>query len=249
MWNLQNRLLMLLIWMAAFVLSACGAAPVKPAAKPQVAAPAPALEPAPPPMTPKERTVKSLLSDAESAMSQGRYSLPVHDNAHDRFRAVQLLDPGNKQALAGLHSILLVYVDRVQQSLGAGRLHAAAADLRQAEQLFPGAELLQPLRAELARRAKAVEAVTQAPIPADGRERIALPPQRLAEKGEEIKQLLVTLAQRVRQSDESIMIYARSDAEGRWIYKTMKDAVDDYRIRGDIRINRQPAVELLSPLE
>lgn len=247
MWNLQNLRLLLLIWMFAGVLSACGAAPVKPAGNTPVATPAP--EPPPPSLTPRERTVKALLSDAESAMSQGRFSLPVHDNAHDRFRAVQLLDPGNKQALAGLHGILLVYVDRIQQSFGAGRLHAAAADLRQAEQLFPGAELLQPLRAELARRTKATETVALVPIPADGRERIALPAQPLAEKTEEMKQLLVTLAQRVRQSDESIMIYARSDAEGRWIYKTMKDAVDDYRIRGDIRINRQPAVELLSPME
>ena len=248
MWNLQNpRLSFLIWWMIASVLSACGAAPVKPTVTPSVETPV--VEPPPPSMTPRERTVKRLLSDAESAMSQGRFSLPVHDNAHDRFRAVQLLDPDNKQAQAGLHSVLLVYVDRIQQSLGAGRLHAAAADLRQAEQLFPGAELLQPLRAELARRSRAVEEANQPAIPAEGRERIELPAQPLAEKTEEVKQLLVTLAKRVRQSDESIMIYARSDAEGRWIYKTMKDAVGEYRIRGDIRINRQPAVELLSPME
>lgn len=61
--------------------------------------------------------------------------------------------------------------------------------------------------------------------------------------------MLEQLARRVSQSDESIMIYARNDAEGRWIYKTMKDAVGDYRIRGDIRISRQPALELLSPME
>lgn len=182
-------------------------------------------------------------------MSQGRYSLPAHDNAYDRFRAVQLLDAGNQQALAGLHSILLVYVDRIQQSIGAGRLHAAAADLRQAEQLFPGAELLPPLRAELARRSKSSAVTAKAPIPADGRERVVLPAQPLRDKTEDVKQLLVRLANRVRESDESILIYARTDAEGRWIYKTMKDAVGDYRIRGDIRINRQPAIELLSPLE
>lgn len=247
MWNLHTVFLRTLIWSAAVYLSACGAAPVKPDVKPAAAPPPPA--PSPPPLTPRQRTVNALLDDAESAMAQGRFSLPAHDNAHDRFRAVQLLDPGNKQAQAGLHSILLVYVDRVQQSLSAGRLHAAAADLRQAEQLFPGTELLPPLRAELERRSRAVEVAAKTPVPADGRERIALPAQPLAEKREEVKQLLVQLAHRVRQSDESIMIYARSDAEGRWIYKTMKDAVDDYRIRGDIRITRQPAVELLSPME
>jgi signal transduction histidine kinase len=247
MWNLHTLHLSTLIWAAALLLPACGAAPVKPTASPE-ATPS-ASKPSPPVLTPRQRSVNALLGDAESAMAQGRFSLPAHDNAHDRFRAVQLLDPGNKQALAGLHSILLVYVDRVQQALSAGRLHAAAADLRQAEQLFPGTELLPPLRTELERRAKAAATAAETPVPTDGRERIVLPAQPLAEKTEEVKQLLVQLAHRVRQSDESIMIYARSDAEGRWVYKTMKDAVDEYRIRGDIRINRQPAIELLSPME
>jgi hypothetical protein len=121
--------------------------------------------------------------------------------------------------------------------------------LRLADQLFPGAELLQPLRAELQQRVKAATAAAETPAPTDGRERVPLPAQPLADKTDEVTQLLVQLAQRVRQSDESIMIYARSDAEGRWIYKTMKDAVGDYRIRGDIRIAQQPAIDLLSPLE
>lgn len=249
MWTVPVFLQRYLICAIAVALSACGAAPVKTPTAPVAAPPPPVATPAPPPLSPRERTVQALLADAESAMSQGRFSLPAHDNAYDRFRAVQLLDGGNKQALAGMHSILLVYVDRIQQSLSGGRLHAAAADLRQAEQLFPGAELLSPLRTELSRRSKSSAVAVKAPIPADGRERISLPAQPLKDKTEDVKQMLVKLANRVRESDESVMIYARTDAEGRWIYKTMKDAVGDYRIRGDIRINRQPAIELLSPLE
>lgn len=244
--NLPNLLLSTLLGTAAACLPACGAAPVKPAVK---VAETPSPAPAEPPLVARQRTINTLLQDAEGAMTQNRFSLPAHDNAYDRFRAVQLLDPDNRQAQAGLHGILLVYVDRVRNLLAAGRLHAAAAELRQADQLFPAAELLQPLRAELQQRAKATEAVAKVPIPADGRERIALPAQPLTDKTAEVAQLLVQLAQRVRQSDESVMIYARTDAEGRWIYKTMKDAVGEYRIRGDIRIHPQPAIELLSPME
>jgi hypothetical protein len=242
MWNLHTRLVYPCLLTA--LLSACGGAPVKPSTAPVVEA-----APTAPARSARERTIDGLLSEAEAAIRQGRYALPAHDNAYDRFRAVQMLDANNQQAQSGLHSILLIYVDRVQQSLIAGRLHAAAADLRQAKQLFPGAELLNPLQAELNRRAKSSEVVAKTPVPTDGRERIKLPEQALTQKSEDVKQLLEEVGKRVSQSDETVMIYARNDAEGRWIYKTMKDVVGDYRIRGDIRISRQPALEILSPME
>ncbi len=45
------------------------------------------------------------------------------------------------------------------------------------------------------------------------------------------------------------MIYARSDREGRWIYQTLQQAAADYRVRGDIRISRVPAVVIMEPLQ
>lgn len=114
MWNLHKFVFpntALPVLTTAVLLSACGAAPVKPVDAPVVSQP---TTPSPPPLTPRQRSVKALLADAESAMAQGRFSLPAHDNAYDRFRAVQLLDADNRQAQAGLHGILLIYVDRVQ---------------------------------------------------------------------------------------------------------------------------------------
>lgn len=225
-------------------LGSCGAAQVK--APTPVAVPA--APPVPPPsQPPREHAFAALLAEAEVALNQGRLTLPVHDNAYDRFQAVQLLDADNQQARAGLQSILLVYVDRINQALAADRLQAANAELRQAQAYFSGADLLRPLAEAVRKRNH--EVAQNAPASGGGRERIVLPAQPLSRKAEEVRNLLVQLAQRVRQSDESVMIYARSDAEGRWIYKTMKDAVDEYRIRGDIRITNQPAVVLLAPLE
>jgi hypothetical protein len=57
------------------------------------------------------------------------------------------------------------------------------------------------------------------------------------------------VAQRVRESDETVLILARTDAEGRWIYKVMRESVGEYRIRGDIRITREPALVLQPPIE
>jgi hypothetical protein len=212
-----------------------------------VPAPVPVAAPAPPPppKSPRQRTIEILLAEAEYALQQGRLTLPLHDNAYDRFQAVQLLEPHNEAAKAGLQAILLVYLDRVQQAMNANRLQAAAAELRQARQYFP-AEPLDALAQELRKRGRDLEAEPVVVSP-DAKDRVLLPPEPLSRRTEEVKKLLIQLAQRVRESDEAIVIHARSDAEGRWIYKTMRESVGEYRIRGDIRIVRQPAVVFQPP--
>jgi hypothetical protein len=231
------------------VVGACGAAPVK---APPPAAPAPEPVPVvapapPPPKSPRQRTVETLLAEAEFALQQGRLTLPLHDNAYDRFQAVQLLDPQNSAAGTGLQAILLVYLDRVQQAMAANRLQAAAVELRQAQQYFPASAQLDALVQELRKRGRDLEPVVAAPADS-GDDRVLLPPQPLSSRTEEVKNLLIQLAQRVRESDEAVIIHARSDAEGRWIYKTMRESVGEYRIRGDIRIVRQPAIVFQAPI-
>jgi len=228
------------------VLCACGAAPVK-SPSPGASVATAATAPAPLPKSARQRTIETLLAEAESALQQGRLTLPLHDNAYDRFQAVALLEPGNTTAATGLQAILLTYMDRVQQAMAANRLQAAASELRQARQYFPVAEPLDLLAQELRKRGRNLETVA---APADKGDRILLPAEPLSSRTEEIKSLLIQLAQRVQQSDETVIIHARSDAEGRWIYKTMREAVGEYRIRGDIRIIRQqPAIVFQSPIE
>jgi hypothetical protein len=231
------------------MLCACGAAPVKsPSASAPVSESSLVTALAPPAKSARQRTIETLLTEAELALQQGRLTLPLHDNAYDRFQAVQLLEPGNTAAATGLQAILLMYMDRVQQALTANRLQAAAAELRQARQYFPVAEPLDILAQELRKRGRDLEAVVAAP--ADKGDRVLLPAQPLSKRTEEVKNLLIQLAQRVLQSDEAVIIHARTDAEGRWIYKTMREAVGEYRIRGDIRIVRQqPAIVFQSPIE
>lgn len=229
------------------VLCNCGAAPVKTSSQAPAPAQTQAAATVPPPKTARQRTIETLLAEAEFALHQGRLTLPLHDNAFDRFQAVQLLDPQNKAAATGLQAILLVYVDRVQQSLSANRLQAAGAELRQARQYFPVAEPLDVLVQELRKRGR--DMTPAVATPADTGDRVHLSPQALSSRTEEIKAQLVELAQRVRESDETVVIHARNDAEGRWIYKTMRESVGEYRIRGDIRIVRQPAIVFQAPIE
>lgn len=198
----------------------------------------------------KESMIERLLAQGDSAFERGRYTLPEADNALDRYRAVLMLDPGNPEARAGLDSVLLAYIDHVRSVLSAGHLDSAKQLLRRADDDFPETPLLQQLREEIeqaqARRGAKKDVVVDTDLPSG--EKTLLPKAELDQHSDEVVAILTALAQRVRESGESVMIMARSDREGRWIYKVMQEAAKDHRIRGDIRISRIPAVVLMAPL-
>lgn len=79
-------------------------------------------------------------------------------------------------------------------------------------------------------------------------DKVDLPAHWLKARDEQIKSLLSSVAERVKQHNERVIIYARNDEEGRWIYQTMKSFAGDYRIRGDIRINPVSYLILLEAL-
>ena len=56
---------------------------------------------------------------------------------------------------------------------------------------------------------------------------------------------LVELAQIARKAQSRLLIVARNDAEGRWIYRKMREAVDGHRLRGNIDIGSVPRIVLL----
>jgi len=60
---------------------------------------------------------------------------------------------------------------------------------------------------------------------------------------------LQSLGLRVKDTREYVLIHARSDAEGRWIYQQMRNASKGYRLRGDIRRSKTPKVILQPPLD
>lgn len=198
----------------------------------------------------KALMIQRLLAQGDAAFKRGRYTLPEGDNALDRYRAVLMLDPENPDARAGLDSVLLAYIDHVRSVLSAGYLGNAKQLLQRAGDVFIDTPVLQDLREDIereeARRNAQEDALADTEIPPG--EKTLLPKAELEQRSDDIVITLTALAQRVRESNESVMIMARSDREGRWIYKVMQDAAKDYRIRGDIRVSRIPAVVLMAPL-
>ena len=57
-------------------------------------------------------------------------------------------------------------------------------------------------------------------------------------------QMLAGIAQRIRQHQMRVIIVARDDSEGRWIYGQLRQAVPGYRVRGDIKLGNPPRLLL-----
>lgn len=191
-----------------------------------------------------------LLEQAHTALAARRLTRPEFDNAYDKFRAMQLLDPGNVEARAGLDAVLLTLVALARDELARGHLGNAQAHYDAALARFPGAALTGELARELtsARRNQAkAQADLQQQLAQDSKV-VLIADDRLRSETEEVKAWYHDLAARIQQEDASILIFARSDAEGRKIYRLIKSGTTGYLLRGDIRIDPTPRVQLLEPL-
>lgn len=194
------------------------------------------------------------LKKAEEFYRLGMFLTPLEDNAFIRYRAVLMLEPNNRSASTGLDGILIHELGLVKDLLAESKYRAADKRVAELARYFPGAKALAEMKqkvdeARLAARQRSLAQKTVSTAKAEAEaqdDRIFLDADQLRAKDERLIAELASLAKKVEAADNGVLIYARSDAEGRWIYQTMRDATPEYRIRGDIRIGR-PAIKLLSP--
>lgn len=72
-----------------------------------------------------QEQISKLLASAEKAMAKYRLTTPDGDNAHHYYDEVLALDPGNKDALAGLNEIVDHYRKMAMEALREGLLQEA----------------------------------------------------------------------------------------------------------------------------
>lgn len=207
----------------------------------------------PPPVkapSPRQSLIEKLISQGEKALMANRLTVPMEDNAYDRFTAVLMLEPSNETAQAGLQEIASVMAARVSESTSRGKWSLADMALSEFSIYFPSHSLVSKLQAELnVARRQAKQVQQRRDVSENVIETISLDKALLNERSDSIQNTLKQIAQRLSESNESVLIYARNDAEGRWIYRIMKEEVAGYRIRGDIRISRNPSLKLMRPFE
>jgi len=188
-----------------------------------------------------------LLAAAEKALSADRLMSPQHDNAYDRYRAVLLLRPDDAQAISGLQQVFLRYIALARTAIAKSRWTNAKTYLTRANVVNPDHDLTKAVKKSLvAQRAKA-QTNAERETPEEGVYKLNA--NLVAKRDPVVLQTLQGIAERMRETGETMMIVAKSDADGRWIYSQMKKAVPGYRLRGDIRLGGKTKIKLRAPIE
>lgn len=189
-----------------------------------------------------DRQVERLLWQAERALSADRLMSPDHDNAYDRYRAVLLLRPASAQARSGLQQVLIRYIQLGRQALAHSQLPLAREYVARAALVDADNALLKEFRVALAQaQARNVNDSAANEFP--------LEQEALDRRDSESLAVIERVAHRVKVSDEALLIIARNDAEGRWVYQQMRKAAEGYRIRGDIQIGAAPKIVVYPPIQ
>lgn len=187
----------------------------------------------------ENRLIRKLLRAADAALEDDRLTTPLDDNALDRYRAVLVLDAGNVRALNGLQVITQRYLDWARSYLDRDDLTRAGIMLARAKTVDANHTDIKAMSEEVIRKAPSV--LKSRPYKARDNE-WPLDTARLDSHHPRLVSELSVIAQRLKLSGESMLIVARNDKEGRWIYKKMRQAVPGYRLRGNIKLGRKPKI-------
>ncbi|WP_231759316.1 N-acetylglucosaminyltransferase [Microbulbifer elongatus] len=226
------------VFLTLALLAGCAAPPPEP--PPPVVAPPPPVGPSPEEI--RQRTVRHFLGRAEEAQREGFITMPAGASAYDFYLQVQQLDPGNAQAAAGIQTLVMHLVDQARDALRRRAFGRVSSLLNTADEIAPG----NPLSAEVRKQARREQqrAREDVALEGPGAQTVSLPPAALSARSEAMVQMLGEIAQRIRQHQLRVIIVARDDSEGRWIYGQLRQAVPGYRVRGDIKLGNPPRLLL-----
>ncbi len=196
----------------------------------------------------KQLKLRGLLAQAERALQADRLATPVNDNAIDLFRAVLRVDPDNSQAKSGLQLVVMRYIHLARQALVRSQPDRADYLLARARGV-PGVDADNPLLVQLYQDIKSARQEASTPQVRSTSGRLVLSGAELDKKSQAIIDRISELARHIRETDESLLIVARNDAEARWLYKKLREAVPGYRVRGNIKIGGSAYIEVEPPIQ
>lgn len=179
----------------------------------------------------RRHQLRILLANAERAFASDRLTIPVYDNAYSWYQQVLAIDETHAEAHWGMLQITERYLQLAQQAFSRGSRGTGELMLQRALAIAATAEQAESVRS----RFKAQ--------PSDREFLLAIAD--LTARNDTIKVKLVELALVAKKSQSRLLIVARNDAEGRWIYRKMREAVDGHRLRGNIQLGPVPRIVLL----
>jgi hypothetical protein len=181
------------------------------------------------------RLVADLLFEGLQALDDDRLLTPIDDNAHARFQRVLAYEPNNALALEGLESIVLRYVELAEDATRQGLFE-------QAETFLDRARFVDESHAAIARAVGMLAAEKES-----GDLFFDLEAGQVRSRSDAVQDKLADIARQAREHQAFFLITAPNDEQARWIFSVMREAVDGYRLRGNIELASRYSIRLRMP--
>lgn len=183
----------------------------------------------------RQRILADMLYEARVSYEDNRLMSPAGNNAYDRFRAVLDFAPDNEVALQGIRDIVLRYVELADAAIQIRQYDNAESYLNRAARIGEQAAMVTDARQRL-ERAREIQM-----------DIFELDKTKLSDRSLDMMVKLGEIGQYIRGKEATFLINARTDEEGRWIYKIMREAVGGYRLRGNIGLASEPSIQVVVP--
>lgn len=187
---------------------------------------------------PVSPVILDLLDKGQKAVQAFRLTKPKDNNARDYFQQVLDLDPDNQAALEGMKSIGARYLVLAQSATTKAEISKAEGYLKLADQFQGDPQVAARIRSE-------IEAVLAHELASHPDNEYPLNRRDLKSRNEGMVDKLHEIAREAAELKSRLLIIARTDAEGRWIYQMMREAIKSYRLRGNIEVGAKPKVVLI----
>ncbi|MEX0619263.1 MAG: hypothetical protein WDZ76_07000 [Pseudohongiellaceae bacterium] len=183
----------------------------------------------------RQRIIGDLLYDALRAMDEDRLLTPADNNAHSRYQRVLAYDPDNALALEGVSNIVTRYIELAEDASRQGRFEAGLDYLERARFVDHDHPAIDPAWQTLQDEMNSSDLFFD------------LDRDELRRRSALIQEELANIAEQAREHEAFFLITAPSDAQARWIFGVMREAVEGYRLRGNIELGARATVRLRMP--
>ena len=185
----------------------------------------------------QERFIADTLFDGLQALDQDKLLTPAEDNAYARFQRVLAIDPSNKIALEGIEQILLRYIELSVEASRRGQFDDAESFLERAAFVDKDHSALTEAQVLLESEINSEDLIFN------------LDSEDFMNRTDGAVAQLEKIAQQAKEHNAFFLIIAPNDSLARWMYLQMRNAVEGFRLRGNIELANQTSIRLRVPAE
>ena len=179
-----------------------------------------------------QRSLPDILYDGLQALADDRLLTPPDRSAYIYFRLALIKEPNNAIALQGLNDIVLRYVELAGRAMRRGLFEQAATLLSRAATVDESHPALSAAHQALAAERQTNDLVFE------------LNTRDLQRRNAAAVIELHKIARQARDLQAFFLIVAPTDELARWMFKTMREAVTGYRLRGNIELADRSIIRL-----